>query len=309
MPTGGKKRVVQRVVYIPHPDDETLSMGLALVHWLSQGHNVHVVFMNRGGTANVRGYLNGDGVGGCNIHGWDHDPAREGYDPLSTIDVAAARINEGRTAIGLMATIPAKDGNGVAIPKGNLTWAEGNLPDSYGGGVKPPALTGIDAAEQVMRATVEQFPNAFHYTMSDGDGSADHAACGMALRRLKNSLDVVPGDGRTFKTVLTNARFFVSRLYWASANGGSYPADTWNASLNGPPDENGNPTSTLSFYDSIDVGARYSEICGILRNRVIGAYNAWNPAAGSYAIGYHSVHAQFAANFGANITIANIWHL
>ena len=65
------------------------------------------------------------------------------------------------------------------------------------------------------------------------------------------------------------------------------------------------------FLHPVDLGEarrQHNELCGILRNRVIGAYNAWNPAEGSYAVGYHSVYGQFNSNFGPNVTIADLWH-
>lgn len=299
--TGGRK-VAQHVLISPHIDDETLTFALPLMNWVGRGENVHVAFMNRGGTATVRDYING--VSGCNCHPWRHSPAREGYEPLlTTADVGDARLLEARSAMSALSTIPAKDVYGVTIPQGNLTWSEGGLADNFGGTTLPPLESGSDAAEQAIRLLVQRFPNAFFYTMSEGDASPDHRACGIALRRLMNSDDVVPGRTSTYRQLLVNARFFVSRLYWAASNGGSYPQAVLDAA---GVDENG--ASRLKWYNAATVGSRYDEYCGYIRTRLILPYTSWLPAQGVFGIGNHSVHAQFTNNFGTGVSIASVWH-
>lgn len=293
----GGRRVTQRVVISPHIDDETLTMALPLTDWVGRGDNVHVAFMNRGGTASVRPSING--VSGCNCHAWRHNPDREGYEPLlTTEDVGAARLLEAKSAMSALGTVPT-----VGVPQGSLTWSEGGLSDNFGGATLPPLESGIDAAEQAIRLLVQRFPNAFFYTMSEGDASPDHRSCGIALRRLMNSDDVVPGRTSTYRQLLVNARFFVSRLYWAASNGGSYPQAVLDAA---GVDENG--ASRLKWYNATTVGSRYDEYCGYIRTRLITPYTSWLPAQGVFGVGRHSVHAQFTSNFGTGVSIATVWH-
>lgn len=275
----------QQVYYIPHPDDETLSMGLHIIDQIAKGNPVHLVFMSRGantGALNVLRGTNGTTPVPCGFHGWTHDPVREGYaDELDGVDIAQSRIHEGRAALGLMGTLPAMNG----ITPGALSWSESGLADSFGS--LPTVQAEVDAVKEVIQDRMLAFPNAFHYTMSASDQQADHATCGTALRQLKLT-----------EPSLANAKFFVSRLYWSSSNGGAYPAYVTNEA-----------DGSLQWYDSVDVGNRYTELCGYIRTRVVPVYGAWNPPEGCLGIGRHSVNVQFNNNFAAGVTIANLMHL
>lgn len=275
----------QQVYYIPHPDDETLSMGLHIMDQISKGNPVHLVFMSRGANTGALSVLQGVKNGlplPCGFHGWTHDPVREGYaDELDGVDIAQSRINEGRSALGLMGTMPAMNG----ITPGALSWSESGLPDGFGS--LPPTQTEVDAVKDVIRDRMAAYPNAFHYTMSASDQQDEHATCGKALRQLKNT-----------EPSLANAKFFVSRLYWASSNGGVYPQYVLDEAA-----------GSLQWYDSVDVGNRYAELTGFLRTRVVPVYGAWNPKEGCLGIGRHSVNGQFNSNFAAGVTIANLIHL
>jgi hypothetical protein len=198
------------------------------------------------------------------------------------VDIAQSRLNEGRSALGLMGTMPAMNG----ITPGALSWSESYLADGFGG-VLPPTQAAVDAVKDVIRDRMEAFPNAFHYTMSASDQQPDHQACGKALRELKNT-----------EPSLAGAKFFVSRLYWASSNGGVYPQYVTDEA-----------DGTLQWFDSTDVGTRYAELCGYLRTRVVPVYGAWNPPEGCLGIGRHSVNGQFNSNFGPGVVIANVMHL
>lgn len=271
--------------YSPHPDDETLSMGLAITHYLASGFEVHLVSVNSGGALGVANTLNG--VTACTLadHGYTHNPAREGYAPLSVADIAAARIKEARSALGAMSVLSSPT-------PGTVTHHVANLPDGFGSGqtadsTAPPTAEGIALAKSVIQSYVEAYPNSFHYTMSESDDHPDHAACGYALRELKNSAEFGPS--------LVNAKFFVSRLYWATSQAnGLYPADVLAAA-----------DGTLAWFSA---GSRKAEYDAWLRGKVIVPYKAWNPAAGAYGIGYHQVAGQFNSNFAAGVSIGNLMH-
>src|SRR5438874_5949620 len=98
------------VFFSPHPDDETLSAGLALTWFLQQGATVDVVAMARGEAGGPIGSFNGNNVCGWAPHGYTHNPTAEGYTALTPTDLGAARINESRSAVGSMAMIPPATG-------------------------------------------------------------------------------------------------------------------------------------------------------------------------------------------------------
>lgn len=262
------------VLYSPHPDDETLSMGLAMVTFVASGYDVHLVSMTRGGSGGPLGSFNGSNPCNWADHPYTHNPDREGYTALDNTSLAAARLLEARNALGAMSTVTPSTG----VTLGTVTHHEGGLPDGFG----TTSPTAVADAQAVIAGFVTEFPNTFHYSMSPTDDHPDHAACGQALRNLKAS-----------DSSLANARFFVSRLYWATSQpNGQYPAD-----VAAQPD--------LAWFNA---GTRKSEFDAVLRNRVVKVFSAWAPASGSYAIGYHQVAGQFASNFGSGVTIGNLWH-
>jgi LmbE family N-acetylglucosaminyl deacetylase len=261
------------VIYAPHPDDETLSMGLAIVHYLAAGWDVHLVSMTRGEAGGPLGSYNGTNACNWANHPYTHDPIQEGYatnGPLTNTDLGAARLLEARSALGAMATVTPN--SGVAAT-GRVYHHEGGLADGFG----TNSPTAVADAQAVISNFVTTFPNAYHRTMSPTDNHPDHAACGQALRNLKN----VNPD-------LAGAMFFVSRLYWDYAQNpdvAAQPGLAWFPT-----------TSRKSTFDSV------------LRTRVVPCFSQWSPAAGSYAIGYHQVAQQFANNYASNVTIACLWH-
>jgi hypothetical protein len=133
---------------------------------------------------------------------------------------------------------------------------------------------------------VQDYPNSFHYTMSPADHHKDHAACGHALREIK-------ADN---PTLLGAPRFFVSRLYWASSQpDGQYQQDLLDEAA-----------GTLAWFTAY--GSNYTRYVAWLRTQVIKTYRAWNPAGGSFGMGYHSVPSQFESNFASGVSVANLWH-
>ena len=294
--------------YSPHPDDETLSMGLAMLHYIANGFDVHLVSVTNGSALGVANTLNGGTDTGtpvtCTIsdHPYIHNALREAYPLVSPAvrltvdDIGAARNKEARSALSMMAMVPPVTPGAIA----SVTHHTENLPGDFAGSssasTSPVTPEGIAAAKTIIKSYVDNYPNSFHYTMSETDDHHDHAACGFALRELKNdTTNHVPWDNTlTYHDALVNARFFVSRLYWAiSQPDGQYPADV--ASMPG--------LAWFNYY-----GAKYTDYCNWLRNQIIPVYRAWNPAAGAYGIGYHQVASQFNNNFGSSASIANLWH-
>jgi len=232
------------------------------------------------------------------FHPYVHDPAREGYEPFTAELIGEHRILEARSALGAMAMVPA------VIPGGGgpVYHHRGNLPAEFGNpgsqsSTSPCTPEGIASAKEVIKYYVDNYPNSFHFTMSQTDDHHDHAACGFALRELKDDDDnLAPGmGGSTYKAALVNARFFVSRLYWENdyANGAdvkTMPGLQW-----------------FTYY-----GSNYNAYVSWLKGPVCRAYGmsgGWNPAGGDFGIGYHQVANQFNKNFGPTVTnVANLWH-
>lgn len=270
--------------YAPHPDDEVLSMSLAILHHIASGYDVHVVSVSRGEI--TPGSIRIDGALNCSYHGRFHNVAREGIPTdITPEELGLARLAETRSALGVMALIP---------PSSGLTWGSVNhhdaqLPTNYGKPTGTTAMTGltcsregVDLVKPVMQDLITQFPNSLHHTMSPTDNHPDHAACGQALRELKQ---VTPA--------LANSRFFVSRLYW------DYDL---NPDVLAQPGKEWYGTGSNSFL------SRKTEYDAHLRNHVIQMFACWNPAGRSYAIGYHQVVNQFNNNFGPTASIANLMH-
>jgi LmbE family N-acetylglucosaminyl deacetylase len=291
------------IFYAPHPDDETLSMGLAMLYYIANGFDVHLVSMTNGDALGVANTLNGAADGSpiaCSTpadHPYVHAPDREQYAALTTDAIGVARLAEARSVLGAMAMIPVIAGsNGVPITPGQVFHHYGGLHDGFGApgqgsSTAPVTPEGIAAAKEVMLPFVQDYSNTFHYTMSPADHHHDHAACGLALREIKTENP----------SLLGTPMFFISRLYWAVTNG-LYAADL-RAAAGGTPD---NPNGSIGWFSY--AGANYNAYVNHLRNKVIGRYRTWNPAAGSYGVGYHQVAAQFESNFAAGVAVANLWH-
>jgi LmbE family N-acetylglucosaminyl deacetylase len=292
-------------IYEPHPDDLVLSKGLAGLHYIANGFETNVVSMTSGDAVGSTYFLNGQTPTGTPVacptpadHPWIHDPEREGYAPVTVDDIGAARLREARAALGVMAMVPPIDDKfGNTITPGPVVHHLGGLHDGFGdpgsgSSTSPVTREGIDAAKAVIFPFVRDYPNSFHITMSPADHHHDHAACGIALREIKQENP----------TMLGTPMFFISRLYWTVTDG-LYAADLREAA-GGTPDR---PNGSIAWFAPFS-NAVYTGYVNHLRNRVIKAYRAWNPAAGAYGIGYHQVRSQFEANFAAGVSVANLFH-
>lgn len=278
-------------LYSPHPDDETLSMGLLMLHYIANGFDVHLVSMTSGGALGIANTLNG--VTACTApgdHPYTHDHDREGYELHTVETIAAGRIQEARSALGAMAMVPPVTTRGQVFHHVvGLLDGFGN-PDS-GSSTAEVTPEAIAAAKAVMLPFVTDYPNSFHITMSPADHHKDHAACGQALREIKEENP----------TLLGTPIFMISRLYWTVTNG-LYAADLRAAAGGTTADPNG----SIAWFTA--AGSHTTTYATWLRNQVVKPYRAWDPAAGSYSMGYHSVAAQFESNFGPNASVACLWH-
>lgn len=285
--------------YSPHPDDETLSMGLAMLYYIANNIPVHLVSITNGSALGVANTLNGSTEAAVPVsctssdHPYIHSPAREAYPLVSPAtrltvdDIGALRNEEARSALSMMAMVPPVTAGVVA----SVTHHIENLPGDFAASdpnvsTSPPTPEGIAAAKAVILPYVQNYPNSFHYTMSPADHHHDHAACGLALKQIKTENP----------TLLGTPRYFVSRLYWATSQpDGHYQQDLLDAAA-----------GTLAWFNYS--GANYTRFCDWLRGQVVPTYRAWSPGAGAYGVGYHQVGSQFNNNFGSGVTVANLWH-
>lgn len=240
----------------PHDDDFLISMGLAAAHYRGAGFNVKVLTVSPGGSGGVLDDLNGTAL--CGWHGTHHNPEVEGYAPLTEQDFVGLRSAESRAALGALA---------AAVPgTGTVEHRSADLPPGFGGTYGQPATpAGLAAAKAVIKDLVDSEANGttFFHTMSPTDNHPDHAACGKALRDLKQD--------PAYSYQLGGARFFASRLYWND------------------PDVIAEGTSmfpvTQSRKSEYDKAVRLAAKC----------YAAFQPPR-AFGIGYHQVINQFYSN-------------
>jgi LmbE family N-acetylglucosaminyl deacetylase len=154
------------VFFAPHADDETLNMGITIAEHVAAGRDTHVVLMTHGRVTGALDAINGTAYSGY----WKayHDPAKEGYAPLTKDTLADARIREFHNAC-----------NQLGVPSANQHVEYLDDPNSDSG----ETLTYAEA-KTVIERYIALYPTADFFTLSYHDIHADHAACGQALQDL-----------------------------------------------------------------------------------------------------------------------------
>ncbi|MDQ1290050.1 MAG: hypothetical protein QG622_3616 [Actinomycetota bacterium] len=169
------------IFYTPHPDDETLSMGVLIAAATQRGDRVIVVGLSDGRTTGA-------------MRSVDDRLARPGpwtTHVLTQDGIAAARVGELRRAVADLGVMPE-----------NVFLAHLDAPGTDGG-----STVTVAEAQQVMRAFAERFPGATHLTMSFvAERQLDHLDSGVALKNLRDA------------GVVRSARWAVSRLWWTAAS-------------------------------------------------------------------------------------------
>lgn len=276
------------------------------LHLLASGYDVHFVFMSRGGVTAASIKL--DGSAACSLpdHLYVHNPVQEGYAALTQEEIGLIRLREGFSAVGAMGMITPTN----PLLPGHVFRHDENLPTQWGNGTGSGAPTeaGITQAQDIIKRYIDDLPNTFFYTMSPTDDHPDHAACGIALRRLKGDpVRGIAGDP-VYGPKLGNAMFFSSKLYWGNATTPRHPALALEQNAWYP---NNYPDNTKKL-------ARIAEYSAHLKNKVIKPYlNMWVPAdvdngtaitRGAFAIGGHQVAGQFANAIQTPAEVSALWH-
>jgi LmbE family N-acetylglucosaminyl deacetylase len=158
------------IFYAPHADDETLNMGITIAEHVAAGRDTHVVLLTHGRQTGAINVINGDHVNGGYFWEIKHDPAIEGYEPITVDEMAEARVREFYNACGQL---------GVPVANRHVHYLDD--PASDGG----ESIT-YNEAKAIIQSYIDQYPDADHYTLSYHDIHPDHAACGQALRDLYN---------------------------------------------------------------------------------------------------------------------------
>lgn len=306
--------VKRLVVIVPHEDDETLSMWPAM-HYLACDYETHFVFLTRGEVTATSLRLDG-GVGGTQIcqsprHPFVHNHVQEQFELPTVEQIGLARLHEGMSAVGAMAMVRPM----IAGQSGAVFCHDENLGTAYGSSgsgssTAPWTEEGVAKADAVIRKYIEQYPNTLFWSMSPTDAHPDHAASGVALRRLKGTPHLSTSDPNyvapdpVYGAALVNAKFWVSKLYWSTPLGthGSRLGEQCAWWPNNYP--NNYSDASLNF-------TRRAEYTAWIKAQVMAAYTAWDPAAGSFAIGAeHSTPSQFSNCFGQPppFVASALWH-
>ncbi len=203
------------VFYSPHPDDEVLSLGPAIIHALSSSKEVHVVLLSKGKASKA-------------IHTVNERLEAEGHPTISVEEFGEARVDEFKAAV-----------DALGVSASNVTILD--LPD---GEISKDAVTEIILQKNTLHDTV------IHHVMSEQDPHSDHAVTGQALQGLIDEANVHYG-----------------KFYF-------------------PVQEHKN----FSFDNKVKLLNKNQKA----RMAVgLGAYEKWDPAAGSYSIGKISVPDYF----------------
>lgn len=169
------------ILVVPHPDDETLGAAVPLAEKITEGQDVHVLLLTRGGHSAARQHINGG-----NWSSWCgtiHNPAKEGYAPLDVDSFGKARRDELVAALGYL-------GGGQLHEAGLI---DGQV-----------TVTAAKAAISALVAKVG--PNQGVYAPSWlVDDKPDHLAAGRALLELAAEQP----------TVYVDRRWYVLPPYWS----------------------------------------------------------------------------------------------
>jgi LmbE family N-acetylglucosaminyl deacetylase len=169
------------ILVAPHPDDETLGGGVTVAKQVAAGRDVHILLLTRGTGSVVRGELNGQRP--SNWWGVVHDPAAEGYAPLSKDAFGKARYDELTTAVHCL--------GGAQLHEANLTDGQVTVAQAKAAISGLVAQVGKDASVYAPSWAVDNNP--------------DHLAAGQALRELATEQPTVYGD----------VTWYVLPVYWS----------------------------------------------------------------------------------------------
>jgi LmbE family N-acetylglucosaminyl deacetylase len=158
------------ILVVPHPDDETLGAGVPVAEHIAAGRDVHILLLTRGMGSVARLQINGSHP--SRWWGLAHNPAAEGYAPLTPDAFGLARRAELTTAVHAL---------------GGAQVHEAQLGDEQ--------VTVAQAKTAIAALVASVGPNPGVYAPSwKVDDNPDHRAAGQALRELAAERPAVYGD-------------------------------------------------------------------------------------------------------------------
>lgn len=146
------------IYYVPHPDDETLSMGPSILHNIEKDMEVIVVLLSKGRASKV-------------FHSVNKKLEQEHKPHITLEQFGLSREAEFRRAA---AALGVKEEN------------------TYVYDVEDGAFS-VDEVKPIIEAFSEQYPDALHNVMSYNDTHRDHATTGESLRALMKEKKVKNG--------------------------------------------------------------------------------------------------------------------
>lgn len=181
---------------VPHPDDEVLGFSIQLYRHVAAGREVHVLALTAGTGTRVTAELNGEVA----VPTWwrvRHNPAAEGYAPLTSLQVGEARLAEQRQALACV-RIGADRIHFAGLVDGHVTvaWATAAI---------------LELADTLAPDTGLWAPS---YLV---DNHPDHLAAGQAVRAL----------GQQDPERFWDRRYTVHRNYWGDPRVAQAPGRAW----------------------------------------------------------------------------------
>jgi LmbE family N-acetylglucosaminyl deacetylase len=173
-----------------HPDDHTLAMGVTIAEHCALGRDVHALILTDGTTSGVLGWLNGSGV--SSYWGVAHNPAAEGYEPLTPEQFGTSRIAESDDALRQMA---------LGYPGSLTIHHAGLMSDSLTADSVKDAITAV--ADQIAAPGTGVNLKGHTYVVDD---HPDHIATGNAIKSL------AAGSSR-----YASPRYYILSQYWADS--------------------------------------------------------------------------------------------
>ena len=139
------------IFYSPHQDDELLTMGHAIKHYIHSGYEVHVVLLT-------------DGSGSGSIHAVNRELQKKYIQPLTKKEFSATRNLEFIRSLDIL---------GVERKNIHFSYLE-------------DGRTTVSDIEQIVLQYVARYPDAKHLTLTYKDDHNDHKNAGQALKNLTN---------------------------------------------------------------------------------------------------------------------------
>lgn len=137
--------------YVPHQDDELLTMGHAIAHYVNSDYEVHVVLLTDGSSSNA-------------IHNVNRELEKYYIQSLSRKEFSYARNLEFVRALSTL---------GVERENMYLSYLKDGATD-------------VKSIKELVLQYVSRYPDAEHFAMSYTDDHVDHRNSGQALLELYN---------------------------------------------------------------------------------------------------------------------------